>query len=228
MLRSAVLLAAVASASCFAPAAHMPNAAAVQRRSVAVLMNAPVEEKKGFLGMFGKKEEVSGKVVPTGAKVRTTTQMSARDRTPYSFRAAVLLTAAAMFHTCALISSFCRSAALLPWLQQEEEELSESKKLLQKVKDAGVAGIISYIFWEWAFWGVSIPVCVFGYYEVTGHLPDFSNQDDVAKLGAEAFAFVNVARFAVPLRIGLALSTTPWVQDNVVNKIGFLNKDKEQ
>ena len=82
MLRSAVLLGAVASASCFAPAAHMPNAAAVQRRSVAVLMNAPVEEKKGFLGMFGKKEEVSGKVVPTGAKVRTTTQMSARDRTP--------------------------------------------------------------------------------------------------------------------------------------------------
>lgn len=35
----------------------------------------------------------------------------------------------------------------------EEEELSESKKLMQKVKDAGTAGIISYIFWEWAFWG---------------------------------------------------------------------------
>ena len=30
----------------------------------------------------------------------------------------------------------------------DEEELSESKKLLQQVKDAGVAGIISYIFWE--------------------------------------------------------------------------------
>jgi len=99
-----------------------------------------------------------------------------------------------------------------------EEELSESKKLLQQVKDAGVAGIISYIFWEWAFWGVSVPVCIFGYYEVTGHWPDFSNQEDVAKLGAEAFAFVNVARFAVPLRIGLALSTTPWVQGNIVDK----------
>merc|ERR1719502_736352 len=104
-----------------------------------------------------------------------------------------------------------------------EEELSESKKLLQQVKDAGVAGIISYIFWEWAFWGVSIPVCIFGYYEVTGHWPDFQNQDDLAKLGAEAFAFVNVARFAVPLRIGLALSTTPWVQSNIVDK--FQKKD---
>lgn len=43
-------------------------------------------------------------------------------------------------------------------------------------------------------------------------------QDDLAKLGAEAFAFVNVARFAVPLRIGLAFGTTPWVQSNIVDK----------
>lgn len=33
----------------------------------------------------------------------------------------------------------------------EEEELPESKQMMQKVKDAGVAGIISYVFWEWAF-----------------------------------------------------------------------------
>lgn len=81
-----------------------------------------------------------------------------------------------------------------------------------------------YIFWEWAFWGVSIPVCIFGYTTATGHFPDFSNQDDLAKLGAEAFAFVNVARFAVPLRIGLALGTTPWVQENVIDRFQK-NKD---
>merc|ERR1719472_448525 len=94
----------------------------------------------------------------------------------------------------------------------------------EQVKDAGVAGSISYIFWEWAFWGVSVPVCIFGYYQVTGHFPDFSNQEDLAKLGAEAFAFVNVARFAIPLRIGLALGTTPWVQSNIVDK--FQKKDE--
>merc|ERR1711871_1511861 len=104
-----------------------------------------------------------------------------------------------------------------------EEELSESKKLLQQVKDAGVAGIISYIFWEWACWGVSIPVCISAYYAATGHFPDFSNKEDLAQLGAEAFAFVNVARFAVPLRIGLALGTTPWVQTNIVDRF---QKDK--
>ena len=38
------------------------------------------------------------------------------------------------------------------------------------------------------------------------------------QLGAEAFAFVNVARFAVPVRIGLALSTVPWVQSNIIDR----------
>ena len=38
------------------------------------------------------------------------------------------------------------------------------------------------------------------------------------KVGAEAFAFVNFARLAVPLRIGMALSTTPWVEENIVKK----------
>jgi hypothetical protein len=51
---------------------------------------------------------------------------------------------------------------------------------------------------------------------LTGHWPDFQNAQDMQKLGAEAFAFVNFARFAVPLRIGLALSTTPWMEKNVV------------
>lgn len=106
-----------------------------------------------------------------------------------------------------------------------EEELSDTEKLLKQVKEAGTAGVISYALWELGFWALSVPVCVFGYYEVTGHLPDLSNKEDMAKLGGEAFAFVNFARFAVPLRIGLALGTTPWIQENVVDK--FLKKDEE-
>mmetsp|Transcript_28525 Transcript_28525/g.51544 ORF Transcript_28525/g.51544 Transcript_28525/m.51544 type:complete len:182 (-) Transcript_28525:296-841(-) len=110
--------------------------------------------------------------------------------------------------------------------EEEEEELSETKKLLQKVKQAGTAGVISYALWELAFWGVSVPVCIVGYQEVTGHWPDLSNSDDLEKLGAEAFAFVNFARLAVPLRIGLALSTTSWIDENVVQK--FMKKDDGQ
>ena len=35
---------------------------------------------------------------------------------------------------------------------------------------------------------------------------------------------MSTSRVAVPLRIGLALSTTPWVQANAVDKIGFLSR----
>lgn len=108
----------------------------------------------------------------------------------------------------------------------EEKELSETEKLLKQIKESGKAGFISYALWELGFWALSVPVCVFTYYQLVGHLPDFSNSDDLAKLGGEAFAFVNFARFAVPLRIGLALGTTPWVQENVVDK--FFNDDKKE
>ena len=100
----------------------------------------------------------------------------------------------------------------------QEQSLSGTKQLMQQVKDAGIAGVISYAFWELGFWAVSVPVCIAAYRQVTGHWPDFSNQEDLQQLGAEAFAFVNLARFAVPLRIGLALSTTPWVQRNLVDR----------
>ncbi|CAJ1908493.1 unnamed protein product [Cylindrotheca closterium] len=110
-------------------------------------------------------------------------------------------------------------------VEDEKSEMSESEKLLKQVKEAGTAGIISYAAWELAFWAVSVPVCIIGYRSVTGHFPDFSNKEDLAQLGAEAFAFVNFARFAVPLRIGLALSTTGWVQENVVDR--FMKKDGE-
>ena len=98
--------------------------------------------------------------------------------------------------------------------------------MMAKVKDAGVAGAISYAAWELAFWSFSVPVALFAYYEFAGHFPDFSNQEDLQKLGAEAFAFVNLARLAVPVRIGLALSTTPWVKDNIVDRF-FPEKDPD-
>lgn len=109
---------------------------------------------------------------------------------------------------------------------KDDADLSESEKLLKQVKEAGTAGVISYAAWELAFWALSVPVCVIGYRSVTGHFPNLSDKDDLAQLGAEAFAFVNFARFAVPLRIGLALGTTPWVQENVVDR--FMTKDEEE
>lgn len=117
-------------------------------------------------------------------------------------------------------STSTESTAVTPAESQEEEA-----NLMQQVKDAGTAGVLSYALWELGFWALSVPVCVVGYQQVTGHWPDLSNSEDQAKLGAEAFAFVNFARFAVPLRIGLALGTTPWIQTNVLDR--FSSKDAE-
>ena len=103
--------------------------------------------------------------------------------------------------------------------EAEAKSGGSASELLLRVKDAGVAGAVSYALWELGFWLASVPVCLSAYYGLTGHWPDLSNEDDVAKLGAEAFAFVNVARFAVPLRIGLALGTVPWVQANIIDRV---------
>jgi len=53
-------------------------------------------------------------------------------------------------------------------VETKEEEMSETQKLMVKVKEAGTAGVISYALWELGFWAFSVPVCVFGYREVTG------------------------------------------------------------
>ena len=109
----------------------------------------------------------------------------------------------------------------------EEEDESEPN-LIQKVKDAGVAGTISYAFWELGFWSISVPICVVGYQKFTGHWPDLSNSEDMKELGGEIFAFVNIARFALPLRIALALSTVPWVDENIVQKFRKDDDDAQQ
>ena len=49
-----------------------------------------------------------------------------------------------------------------------EDVDSENDDLMEKIKESGVAGVISYALWELAFWTVSVPVCVLGYKEVTG------------------------------------------------------------
>lgn len=63
-----------------------------------------------------------------------------------------------------------------------------------------------------------VPIVSLGYKQTTGHFPDFTDKSDLAILGAEVVAFANVARFALPLRIGLAITTIPWVQENVVDR----------
>lgn len=101
---------------------------------------------------------------------------------------------------------------------EEVQQTGETEKenMMSKIKSAGAAGALSLFLWELAFWAISIPVAIFGFVSVAGSWPDLSDKEDLAKVGAEAFAFANVARLALPVRIGLAVSTTPWVKENIV------------
>jgi hypothetical protein len=53
---------------------------------------------------------------------------------------------------------------------EEEEELTETEKLMKQVKASGTAGVVSYALWELAFWAFSVPVCILGYHQVTGYV----------------------------------------------------------
>ena len=95
------------------------------------------------------------------------------------------------------------------------------------IKEAGKAGSISLFLWEAVFWILAVPICAIGYRQTTGHFPDFTDSQDMAILGGEVFAFANAARFALPLRIALAVASIPWCQENIVDRF-FPDKDSEQ
>lgn len=134
--------------------------------------------------------------------------------------------------TDAASSAYRRAAEVSAWLD-DQQDLSQwdpptdaqaqpqasAKELLRTVKDAGIAGVVSFALVQTAFWAASVPVCVVAYSLFTGHVPDLQDQEDMAQFGAEAFAWVNVARFAAPLRVGTALSAVPWVQANIVDRL---------
>jgi hypothetical protein len=107
-----------------------------------------------------------------------------------------------------------------------DAETPMGKQVLQQIKDAGMAGIISYGVVQLVFFGASIPVCVFAYYQVTGHWPDLANPEDQAQLAAEAFAFLNLARLAIPLRIALALAMSQKVQTGIIDKFQKRNQQE--
>lgn len=94
----------------------------------------------------------------------------------------------------------------------------DAKQVLQKIKGAGMAGIISYGVVQLAFFGAAIPAGIFAYYNIAGHWPDYSNSEDQAQLAAEAFAFLGASRLLIPLRIAFALAMTKGVQTNIIDR----------
>merc|ERR1711862_984770 len=90
---------------------------------------------------------------------------------------------------------------------------------MDDIKKYGVAGTVSYVLTELAFWAVAFPVASTALYQTTGHWPDVINDNsDRASVLAFIFGAANIARLLVPLRLGAALALAPWVDENIINR----------
>jgi len=107
----------------------------------------------------------------------------------------------------------------------EPEPEPEKENMMTKVKAAGVAGLISYALWEFAFWTISVPIAIFSYHATTGQWPSFDDKESTAKVSAVIFGFLNLARALVPVRIALTLGTAPLVDKYLIKPF---NLDKKE
>ena len=92
----------------------------------------------------------------------------------------------------------------------EPDASSRAASTFASIKRFGVAGTLSYVLTEVAFWALALPGAAFGYHASTGEW--LSWDTDRAQLAALAATFVTGVRFAVPLRMGVALACVPAVQ----------------
>ena len=92
---------------------------------------------------------------------------------------------------------------------------------MSDIKKYGAAGTVAYVLTELAFWVVAFPVAATALYQSTGHWPNVvADAGDRAAVLAFIFAGANIARLAVPLRLGAALALAPWVDENLLSGKG--------
>ena len=110
------------------------------------------------------------------------------------------------------------------WLPQAQKSIAKKGGgglSYAAIKKFGVAGTLAYILTELAFWVVAFPLAATTYYQTFDHWPDVLNvADDRNAVLGFIFAGANIARLAVPLRLGAAFALVPWVDENIVKKFG--------
>ena len=86
------------------------------------------------------------------------------------------------------------------------------------LKKYGVAGTLAYILTEVVFWAIAFPAAAAALHKTTGHWPDMSSNKDHAAVLGFIIAGANIARLALPLRLGAAFAVAPWVDRNVIQR----------
>ncbi|KAM3570627.1 hypothetical protein VYU27_007321 [Nannochloropsis oceanica] len=107
----------------------------------------------------------------------------------------------------------------------------DPRTLREKLKDFGLAGVVSYIASEVLFWFISLPVGIFAFHQSTGEWLDLSTSEGQGKVAAFSAGFLTFARVALPLRAAVALALTPALDKYVVRPLvvrGLLNGTEEE
>lgn len=91
--------------------------------------------------------------------------------------------------------------------------------LQDKIKSTGISGTIAYILTELAFWAATAPMILSSYHGDTNEWLNIADPNDQAKFLVLSTGFVTAIRFAVPLRLAIAISLTPFVEKHITKKI---------
>ena len=101
------------------------------------------------------------------------------------------------------------------WKQWTTKAKDDPKIALQLVKDAGVAGAISYTAVELTFFAIALPIGYFGWHQTTGEWlqPLLLLQEDgyegKARVLGLLLSYIVLLKTLFPLRLGSTLLLTP-------------------
>ena len=107
-------------------------------------------------------------------------------------------------------------------------EGGKPKLSMADVKSFGVAGTVSYVITELAFWAVAFPLAFSWYRVAEGSWLDLSNAADKAKLLGAGTVFINGVRLLVPVRLAAALALAPSVEKALKGMGVDLKKEQEE
>ena len=107
---------------------------------------------------------------------------------------------------------------------EQPDEQPQAEQMLQQVKDAGIAGVVSYFLVECTFFAIAMPVGYFGWHQTTGEWLDPSvllrSGDDEAKIALVALivGYIFALKTLLPVRLGGTLLLTPYTR-RVIDRV---------
>eukprot|EP00325_Prymnesiales_sp_UTEX-LB-985_P013881 CAMPEP_0174755418 /NCGR_PEP_ID=MMETSP1094-20130205/106236_1 /TAXON_ID=156173 /ORGANISM="Chrysochromulina brevifilum, Strain UTEX LB 985" /LENGTH=359 /DNA_ID=CAMNT_0015961307 /DNA_START=26 /DNA_END=1105 /DNA_ORIENTATION=+ len=128
-----------------------------------------------------------------------------------------------------VVSSVPQEERKVELAEQEADEQAKAQALLQKVKEAGLAGGLSYFVVELTFFAVALPIGYYAWHASTGEWlqPLFLLEEDGAegkvRLLGLILSYIVLLKSLFPLRLGATLLLTPRTK-GLLERLDLLNR----